>query len=55
MLRLFADRDALLASLVADWANDCLQVPCDDPEKTRKSSLKSRRSEWLSHRSKSIP
>ena len=27
MLRLFADRDALLASLVADWANDCLQVP----------------------------
>lgn len=30
MIRLFSDRDALLASLVADWANDCLQVPSDE-------------------------
>ena len=32
MLRLFADRDSLLASLVADWANDCLQVPVGEQD-----------------------
>ena len=46
MLRLFADRDALLASLVADWANDCLQVPSDEQKNRERLEL----GEWQRER-----
>ena len=46
MLRLFSDRDALLASLVADWANDCLQVPSDKQNNREQLALR----QWLRER-----
>ena len=49
MLRLFVDRDALLASLVADWANDCLQVPSDPQKNGEQPAVR----QWPSERSSS--